>query len=184
MNRSIFALANTVLLAMSAPAGFAAEDVHVPATPEAAASANLIAHAERALSEYVATCSTSDEALAHIFASDAIVEYALAKPGTYLVIEAAPLCANRSGDTAQTRTAAHISSLWIYPTAESNTVFLNYAIDFDDRSPSEPADSEHLALLKMRGDQIVKLRHFGTLSTFEAFLLARAIASSRVTTRD
>jgi hypothetical protein len=184
VNRSILVLATSVLLMMIVHDCFATEPVQVSATTEAAASANLIARADRALREYVAACSTSDEALARIVTSDAMVEYALAKPGTYLAVEAAAPCADRSDTTAQTRTAAHISSLWVYPTPNSNTVFVNYTIDLDVRSPSELPDSEHLALLEMRGDQIVKLRHFGTLSTFEALLLARAIASSGVDTHD
>jgi hypothetical protein len=135
MNKSILALATTMLLMLTAHVAFAVEPTHVAATTEAAASANLIARADRALREYAAACSTGDEALAHIVTGDAIVEYALGEPGTYLAVEAATLCA-RSDNAGQTRSAAHISNLWIYPT------------------PSE------------------------------AFLLARAIASVRVTTRD
>jgi hypothetical protein len=182
-----------MLLMLTAHVAFAVEPAHVPATTEAAASANLIARADRTLREYAAACSTGDEALAHIVTGDAIVEYALGEPGTYLAVEAAALCA-RSDNAGQTRSAAHISNLWIYPTPDSNTVFVNYTIDSNVRSPSDPPDSEHrallempdsehLALLEMRGNQIVKLRHFGTLSTSEALLLARA-ASVRVTTRD
>ena len=184
MNRSILAVATVVLLMLTPHTGDAAEPIQDLATPEAAASASLIARAGRALREYVAACSTDDEALAHIVTGDAMVEYALAKPGTYLQVEAAALCANRPDGTLQTRSGTHISSLWIYPTRDSNTVFVNYTIDFDVRSPSELPDSEHLALLEMRGDQIAKLRHFGTVSTSEAFLLARAIASARASTHD
>ena len=184
MNRSLLGLAATVLLTMTVQTGFAAKPAQVPAIPQSAASANLIARADRALREYVAACSSGDEALARSVTSDAMVEYALAKPGTYLAVEVAALCVNRSDNAAQMRTGAHISSLWVYPTPNSNTVFVNYTIDLDVRSPSELPDSEHLALLEMRGDQIVKLRHFGTLSTFEAPLLARAVASSRVDTHD
>jgi hypothetical protein len=185
MNRSILALATTVLLVLTAHSGVAAEPIHVFATPEAAASANLIARADHALREYVAACSSSDdEMFARNVASNAMVEYALGEPGTYLAVEAAALCANRSANAGQTRSAAHISNLWIYPTPDSNTVFVNYKIDSDVRSPSEPPDSEHLALLEMRGDRILRLRHFGTLSMIEASLLARAIVSSRLNAHD
>jgi hypothetical protein len=188
MNKSILALATTVLLMLTAHTGIAAEPIHVFAPPEAAASANLIARADRALREYVAACSTSDhEAFARIVASDAMVEYALGKPGTYLTVEAAALCVNHSDNAGQTRSAAQISNLRIYSTPDSNTVFANYTIDSDVRSPAEPPDSEHLALLEMRGERIFKIRHFGTLSTIEASLLARAIGlppgSTRTTRR-
>ena len=59
MNRFILGVAATVLLTMTAQTGFAAEPVHVPATPHAAASANLIARADRALRDYVAAYSAA-----------------------------------------------------------------------------------------------------------------------------
>ena len=61
MSRSILGLAATVLLTLTVPTGFAAGLVHVPATPQAAASAGLITRADRALRDYVAACSTGDE---------------------------------------------------------------------------------------------------------------------------
>ena len=77
MNRLIRALAVTALLTMTVQTGFAAELVHPPATPQAAASANLIARADRALRDYVAACSTgNEEAIARILTIDAVVEYA------------------------------------------------------------------------------------------------------------
>ena len=76
MNRSLSGLAATVLLTMFVQAGCAAEAVHVAATSPAAASANLIARADRALRDYVAACSSGDnEAFARSVTSDAVVEY-------------------------------------------------------------------------------------------------------------
>jgi hypothetical protein len=185
MNRSIFARAAIVLLMMNAHAGFASEPAHVAATPQAAASADLIARADRALREYVTACSTSDEeAFVRIVTSDAMVEYALGEPGTYLAVEAAAPCISGSDNTGQAPSAAHISNMWIYPTPDSNTVFVKYTIDSDMQTPSEPPDSAHLVLLEMRGDRILKLRHLGTLSTSEASQLARAIASFRLNAHD
>lgn len=183
MNRSIFGLAATVLLTMTAQIGFAAEPVHVPATPQAAASADLIARAARALRDYVAARSTGDdEAIARIVTSDAVAEYVLEEPGTLLVVERAALNANRSGNSKQTRTGAHISNLWIFPTSDSNAVFVQYTTSSDARSPGEPPNSEHLALLEMRGDRIAKIRNLSagadTLSTLEASVVTRATASS------
>jgi len=188
MNRSISGLAATVLLTMTVHTSFAEEPVQVPTTPQAAASANLIVRADRALRDYVAARSTGDDAaISRILTSDAMVEYALEEPGTYLAVEVAALSAKRSGNAKQTRPGAHISNLWIFPTPDSNTVFVDYTIGSDVRSSAEP-DSEHLALLEMRGDRIVKIRNSsadaGTLSTLEESMVARAIASSRVTARD
>ena len=189
MNRLIRALAVTALLTMTVQTGFAAEAIHVPATPPAAARANLIARADRALRDYVAACSNSDiEAFARIVTSDAVVEYALEEPGTYLTVEAAALSAKHSGNSKLTGAEAHISNLWIYPTSDSNVVFVHYTTRSDVRAPAQLPDSEHLALLEMRGDRIFKLRYLsadaGTFPTLDASALTCAIASSRVNADD
>jgi hypothetical protein len=184
MNKSILGLAATALLTMTVHTGSAAEPIHVPETPQTTGSANLIARADRALRAYVAARSTGDdEAIARIVTSDAMVEYALEEPGTYLAVEAAALSANRSSNAEQTRLGAHMSNLSIFPTPDSNTVFVHYTTSSDVRSPAQLPDSEHLALLEMRGDRIVKIRNSsadaGTLSALETFVVTRAIASSR-----
>src|SRR6267142_2457105 len=166
MNRSILGLAATVLLTLTVQTGFAAGLVHVPATPQAAASASLIARADRALRDYVAACSTgNEEAVARIVTTDA-------------------LSAHRSVNAEPTGTGAHISNLWIFPTSDSNTVFIHYTTGSGVRSPAELPDSEHLALLEMRGDRIFKMlllgANAGNLSALEASVVTRAIASSRV----
>jgi hypothetical protein len=185
MNRSIFGFVATALLTMTAYAGFTAEVTHVPATAHAAASADLITRANRALRDYLAACSSGDdEAIARNVTSDAVVEYALEEPGTYLTVEAAELSAKRTGGAEQIGPAVRISALWIFPTNEPNTVFIRYTTSSGVRSPGELPDSEHLAVLEMRGDRIVKLRNFsadaGTLPTLDASVVARATASSRV----
>jgi hypothetical protein len=185
MNRSISALAATAPLTMTVQTGFAAGLVHGPATAQAAASANLIARADRALRDYVAACSRGDEeAIARIVTSDAVVEYALEEPGTYLAVEAAALSANRSLNAERTGTGVHISNLSIFPTNDSNTVFIHYTTGSDVRSTTELPGSEHLALLEMRGDRIFRMRmlgaNAGNLSTLEASVVTRAMASSRV----
>jgi len=189
MNKSILGLAVIVLLTMTMRTGFAAEPVHVPATPHAAASENIIARADRALRDYVAACSAGDDAvIARIVTSDAVVEYALEEPGTYLVVEAAALSANPSGNAKQAGAGAYISNLWIFPTNDPNAVFVQYTTSSDVRSPAQLPDSEHLALLEMRGDRIFKMRYFsadaGTLSTPEASAVTCATASSRANVHD
>jgi len=189
MERSLLGLAATVLLTITAQTGFAAKRAQVPAIPQSAASANLIARADRALRDYVAACSSGDvEAFARIVTSDAVVEYALEEPGTYLAVEAAALSAQRSGNSSETGTGAHISNLWIYPTSDSNVVFAHYTTRSDGRSPAQLPDSEHLALLEMRGDRILKMRNLGAnagqLSRLEASVVTRATAFPRVSAQD
>ena len=181
MNKSILSLAVIVLLTVTAHTGFATEATHVPATPLAAANADLIARADRALRDYVAACSTGDdETIARIVTSDAAVEYVLEEPGTYLGVEAAALSADCSSNAKQAGAGASISNLWIFPTSDSNTVFVKYT--------TSRGDPEHLALLEMRGDQILKMRNFsadaGSLSTLEASAVTRATASSRANAHD
>ena len=188
MNTSILRFTATALLAMTVHTSFAAEPTHAPVTAIAAAEANLIS-AERALRGYVAACSTGDdEALARIVTSNAVVEYALKEAGTYLVVEATALSAKRWRNAKQAGAGASISKLWIFPTNDSNVVFVQYATSSDVRSPEQLADAEHLALLEMRGDRIVKLRYFsadaGTFSTLEASAVTCAIASSRANAHD
>jgi hypothetical protein len=141
MNRSLLGLAATAVLTMTVQTGFAAKPVQVAAIPQSAASADLIARADRALRDYVAACSTGDlEAFARIVTSDA------------------------------------------------NVVFVHYTTPSDVRSTAQLPDSEHLALLEMRGDRIFKMRSLGAnagiLSTIEASVVTRATASSRASAQD
>ena len=186
MNRSPSAVAASVLLMLTVPTGFAFEHGQDHAILHAAPSSNLlVARADRALRDYVAACSTADSgALVRIFTNDAVVEYALDEPGTYLTVEAAALVANRVGNSQQTGPGAHISNLQIFPTPDSNTVFVHYTTSADVRTPEEVPASEHLALVEMRGDRICKMRKLGAnagnLPSLEASVVTRAIASSRV----
>ena len=189
MNTSILRFTATVLLAMTVHTSLAAERTHAPATALAVAEADLISRAEHALRGYVAACSSDDdEAMARIVTSDAVVEYTLKEPGTYLVVEAAPLSAKRWRNAKQAGAGASISKLWIFPTNDSNVVFVQYATSSDFRSPEQLADAEHLALLEMRGDRILKLRYFsadaGAFSPLNASALTCAIASSRANAHD
>jgi len=189
MNKSILGLAVTVLLTMTVHTAFAAEPIHVPATSHAAASANLIARADRALRDYVAARSTGDDdAIARILTSDAVVEYALEEPGTYLAVEPPALTANRSANAKPAGGGAYISKLWIFPTNDSTVVFVQYTTSSDVRSPAQLPDSEHLVLLEMRGDRIFKMRYLSAdarnLSTLGASVVTCATASSRADAHD
>jgi len=151
-----------VLTVTAAHAGIAAEATHIPATPLAAANANLIARADRALRAYIAACSRGDhEAIARIVTGDAVVEYALQEPGTYLKVEAAALIARGSANAKPTGAEARVSNLWIFPTPDSNVVFVRYTIGTALRSPAQ--NPGRLAQLEMRGDRIFKLRNFRSL---------------------
>src|SRR5258707_14713559 len=92
---TISGLATTVLLTTAA---HAVEPVDVRPNPQAAASANLIDRADRALRDYIAACSSGgDEAIARVVTSDALGEYALDEPGTYLAVKAGAVGAHPPG---------------------------------------------------------------------------------------
>ena len=61
-----------------------------------------------------------------------------------------------------------IADVWVFPTADANTVFVRYTVNA----------SEHLLLVEMKGDQIATLRDFTTEVTSPATLEAR-IASQK-----
>ncbi len=56
-----------------------------------------------------------------------------------------------------------IADVWVFPTAEANTVFVRYTVNA----------SEHLLLVEMKGDQIATLRDFTTEVTSPTTLEAR-----------
>jgi hypothetical protein len=84
--------------------------------------------------------------------------------------------------------ATALRNLRIYPSSDSNVVFVHYTTRADVRSPTQLPDSEHLALLEMRGDRIFKMRKLGAnagnLSTLEASMVTRATASWRASAQD
>jgi hypothetical protein len=161
MNRSMLSLAATVLLTLTAHTGFAEEPARIPLTTHAAASSDLVARADRALHAYVAACSSGDdEALGRIVTSDAVVEYALEEPRNLPRGRGGRADGQLLGQCRGYEKGGHISNLWIFPTNDSNVVFVQYTIDSDVRTPAQLPDSEHLAVLEMRGDRIVKMRNF------------------------
>jgi hypothetical protein len=166
MNRSILGFAATVLLTATVHTGFAAEATHVPATALAAANADLIARADRALRDYVVAFSTGDEeAMARIVTSDAVIEYALKEPGTYLAVDAAALIAKRPVSSEPTESVAQVSTLWVFPTPNSNVVFVHYTTNSGGGSVTQNPDAEHLAVIEMRGDRIFRMRNFRNLES-------------------
>jgi hypothetical protein len=61
-----------------------------------------------------------------------------------------------------------IADVWVFPTADANTVFVRYTVN----------TSEHLLLVEMKGDQIATLRDFTTEVTGPATAVARVATSN------
>ena len=136
--------------------------IRVPDTTAARAAAKLISRAERAIRRYMDACESTDardpwDVVTH----DARIEYTLNDPGAYLSLEASSIfagCASGAGSIG--------GNLWIYPTGESSTVFVQYDLPFTDMqltTGSKVIPPQQLALIEMRGDRIYRMRNFDTV---------------------
>lgn len=150
-----------VLLLTNSITALADEPTHTPATSQAKANAALIAKVDRALHDYLLASSTHDaQAIGRSVTSDAVFEYALEQPGSYVSVDATSLSSHWSNDANTQHSPTSVSNLWILPTGDSNSVFVRYNTSTAGESGVAEERSEHLALVEMRGDRIAKLRDF------------------------
>ncbi len=127
----------------------------VPSTAAAQTSAKLISRAERAINGFVAACVARDaRALGSVTTGQVRVEYALDEPGTYLSMDASSLLAA----CAANNTGSRVSNLWIFPTNDANTVFVQY-----DAQSTESGSHGQLALVELKGDRIARMLNFAAL---------------------
>jgi hypothetical protein len=65
-----------------------------------------------------------------------------------------------SGAALRSSSNKHISNLWLFPTADADTVFARYNLTSDDEAtPDTPASAtEHLTVLTLRGNRILESR--------------------------
>ncbi len=145
-----------VALTLAADIAMCADQTaQVPSTAAAQTSAKLISRAERAINGFVAACVARDaRALGSVTTSQVRVEYALDEPGTYLSMDASSLLAACAANNASSR----VSNLWIFPTNDANTVFVQY-----DAQSTESGSRGQLALVEMKGDRIAKMLNFAAL---------------------
>jgi hypothetical protein len=73
----------------------------------------------------------------------------------------------RSSQAVRQYVHGPVADVWVFPTADANTVFVRYTVD----------TSEHLLLVEMKGDQIATLRDFTTEVTGPATAVARVATS-------
>jgi hypothetical protein len=75
-----------------------------------------------------------------------------------------------SGAVLQSTSGKHISNLWLFPTADADTVFARYNLTSDDEAASGTAASatEHLAVLTVRGNRILESRDLTSAHTESA----------------
>ena len=147
------------------------QTAQVPSTAAAQSAAKLISRAERAINGFVAACVARDaRALGSVTTGQVRVEYALEEPGTYLSMDASSLLAACAANNAGSR----VSNLWIFPTNDANTVFVQY-----DAQSTEAGSHGQLALVELKGDRISRMVNFAALpESFVASLVHGAKTAS------
>jgi hypothetical protein len=152
-------VAASAAVCADAPSGSAA---NVPHTLAATRAADVVARAEHAFTAYVVACSSQDgRDLSVAMTDDATVEYASQTPGAYLTVDGSSLFAEADSAMAHRGGTRHISNVWIFPTNEPNTVFVQYEADRNPASLDGVRRQSQLVMLEMRGDRIARMRSFG-----------------------
>jgi hypothetical protein len=148
----------TLMLSMNSMTTLAADPVTAPAASLSKVNADVISRADRALRDYLLACAVHDgQAIGKAVTSDAVFEYVLEEPGSYLTVDATSLHAHCAVEEQTAKSPLQISNLRVFPTADSNAVFVSYTTAAADSPPSE-----HLALIELSGERIAKLRDFTT----------------------
>jgi hypothetical protein len=163
----------TLMLSMNSISALAADSVTASATSLSQVNADVISRADHALRDYLLACSVHDgQAIGRAVTADAVFEYVLEEPGSYLTIDATSLPTHCASDERSGESPLRISNVRVFPTSDSSAVFVRYttATTDDSQQAVEHSDpqvlaSEHLVLIELRGDRIAKLRDFTT--TFE-----------------
>jgi hypothetical protein len=78
-----------------------------------------------------------------------------------LTVDGSSLFAEADSAMAHTGGTRHISNVWIFPTNEPNTVFVQYEADRNPASLDGVRRQSQLVMLEMRGDRIARMRSFG-----------------------
>ena len=147
----------TLMLSMNSMTTLAADPVTASAASLSKVNADVISRADRALRDYLLACSLHDgQAIGKAVTSDAVFEYVL-EPGSYLTIDATSLRAHCAVEEQTGESPLRISNLRVFPTGDSNAVFVSYTT-----AAADSLTSEHLALIELSGERIAKLRDFTT----------------------
>ena len=117
---------------------------------------DLINRGTHALYRYFAACSHRDRReLARIVTDDAAVEFPLKMPGTNLSVYAKDVARYCRIAPAST----NIAELSVYPTNATDVLLVSYSVKSPRRAAAQQM-TEHLALLQMRQERILRIRDF------------------------
>ena len=161
-SHNLFIPALGTMLTFATGATLAADvAAQVPRTAAAQTAADLISSVERAITGYVAACVSRDaRGLNSVTTEDVRIEYALDTPGTYFSLDANSLIADCAANTPADNSESHVSNLWIFPTHDSNAVFVQYDAP---AGSAETLSHRQLALVEMRGDRISRMLNFAAV---------------------
>lgn len=162
MHGALLASTSAIAVAADVPA-------HVPQTENARLRAELVARVERAIKGYVSACAGRDaDGLAAVTTSDLRMEFPLGEPGTWFGADATALL-ELCGSAARSGDSPIVENLWVFPTADDETVFVQYDAPVAD---SGPGNRRQLVLVTMRGERIARITSF---SEMPPTLLARIV---------
>jgi ketosteroid isomerase-like protein len=148
----------TAVLTFAAQSGVAAEPMQpVAMTVHSVRTAETVGRAERAVTSYISAWVARDaERLSRVMTNDAVVDFALDEPGTYLTVDAAALINDCASCTPRMDSGARIANLRVYPTHDPNAVFVQYETISDSAGRTE----NQLALVELKGERIAHVRNF------------------------
>jgi hypothetical protein len=167
-----------VLIALAAHADVTAKTPRIAAAQNAA---GVISHAQRAITSFVAACASRDAArLNSVTTDDVRIEYALEDPGSYLSVDAASLITACAAQADASSTGPRIANLWIFPTSDASTVFVQYDLTAGAEGPPQ---RRQLALVELRGERIARMLNYSGAPQALVAGAARAVASTTTAAR-
>lgn len=174
---------NLIFVPLGALFALAANADVTAKTPRIAAAQNaagVISHAQRAVTSFVAACASRDAVrLNSVTTDDVRIEYALEDPGSYLSVDAASLITACAAQADASSTGPRIANLWIFPTSDASTVFVQY----DLTAGAEGPPHRQLALVELRGERIARMLNYSGAPQALVAGAARAVASTTTAAR-
>jgi hypothetical protein len=115
--------------------------------------AAVLRRARHAVANLYAACGQHDWVrLEANLTSDGVVTYGLEAAGTYVAVDAGGLSALCADHTEGLDANANLTDFWVFPTADANTVFIQYRASQD--AALHASFKSHLVVVEMRGDRI------------------------------
>lgn len=159
---TLIAVAVSALVSGLASAGTHATNSRAHAAGASAPLPEVVIRAKRvteAVEGYVDAISMHDgRSLSKVFTDDALVEFVTDDSGASLTVHADSLLDDAVSDFGLTDGRPRVTNVRVFPTNDSNAVFVQYDIVKADGSST--ASRDQLAMVEMRGDKVEKMVNF------------------------